>query len=182
MMILQLVEFTKLQKFVLAVAIQLVIIFAIIIFKVAIFIGGSDIVLKIEPVDPRDPLRGDYVAFQYGISNLPSYLARDPQIARGDTVYVVLQQSGKYWFAQGVQKNRPSADPRIFLKGRVASGGGGPGGARLHVVYGMEEYFIPEGKGRDFSFQGKEVAARVVVDENGNAVLKQLYVDDQPWP
>jgi uncharacterized membrane-anchored protein len=52
----------------------------------------------------------------------------------------------------------------------------------LHIVYGIEEYFIPEGQGRNFSFWNKEAAARVAVDENCNAALKQIYIDGEPWP
>lgn len=182
---------TKQTKFILAIALQVVIIFAIIFFKLLILTGGTDVLLRIEPVDPRDPLRGDYVAFQYSISNLDSYISGGQQIRNGDTVYVVLQQSGKYWIAQSVQKTKPSEN-KIFIKGKVSSGGlEGQSdifseqrfnGSRIHVVYGIEEYFIPEGKGRGFSFWDKEGAARVIVDENGNAILKQIYVDDKVWP
>ncbi|PJC47845.1 MAG: hypothetical protein CO034_01100, partial [Parcubacteria group bacterium CG_4_9_14_0_2_um_filter_35_11] len=61
---------TKQTKFIIAIAIQLVIIFSIIIFKMAVLTGGAEVLLRIEPVDPRDPLRGDYLTFQYKISNL----------------------------------------------------------------------------------------------------------------
>ncbi len=183
---------TKQTKFILAIALQVVIVFAIIIFKVSILSGGTDILLRIEPVDPRDMLRGDYATFQYSnISNLDSYISGGQQIRNGDTVYVVLRQSGKYWMAQNVQKTKPISG-EIALKGKVASGGIETqsdilsnqrfGGSRIHIVYGIEEYFIAEGKGQGFSFFNKEAAARVVVDESGNAVLKQIFVDDKPWP
>ena len=182
---------TKQTKFILAISLQAITIFAIIIFKMSVLTGGTDVLLKIAPVDPRDVLRGDYATFQYDISNLDWYIYGGQQIRNGDTVYVVLRQSGKYWYAQNVQKTKP-LDGGIFIKGTVASGGleiqsdtfetQGFGNSNIHVVYGVEDYFIPEGKGRGFSFWNKEAAARVVVDENGNAVLKQLYVNDKPWP
>lgn len=170
--------FTKPSKFILAIAFQVVVIFAIIIFKLSVLTGGIDLLLKIEPVDPRDLLRGDYVTFQYSISNTESYLAREKEIKNGDTVYVVLRQYGKYWSIEGVQKNKPSEE-NIFIKGSVASGGFD---ARMHIVYGIEQYFIPEGEGRNFSFRDKDAAARVAVDDHGNAALKQIYIDDKPWP
>lgn len=172
---------TKQAKFILAIALQAIIILAIIIFKMSVLTGGTDVLLKIAPVDPRDMLRGDYATFQYDISNLDSYISGGQQIRNGDTIYVVLRQIGKYYFAQNVQKTKPT-DGGIFIKGTVSSGGVETGNSRTHVVYGVEDYFIPEGKGQGFSFWNKEAAARVVVDENGNAVLKQLYVDDKPWP
>lgn len=183
---------TKLTKFILAITTQIVIIFALIIFKVSVLTGGTDVFLRIQPVDPTSPFRGDYATFQYDISNLGSYLFDGLQIRNGDTVYVVLGQSGKYWIAQSVQKNMTTGSNQIFIKGKVASGGLESqsdlfpsqrfGGSRIHVVYGIEEYFIPEGKGRNISFWNKEAAARVAVDENGNTVLKQIYVGGKPWP
>ena len=37
-------------------------------------------------------------------------------------------------------------------------------------------------KGGELYFLTKEVAAKVAVDENGNAGLKQIYIDNEPWP
>jgi len=183
---------TKKTKFISAVALQAAIIFAIIIFKLSVLSLGADVLLRIEPVDPRDILRGDYATFQYSsITSLESYISGGQLIRNGDAVYVVLKQSGKYWIAQNVQKTKP-LNREIFIKGRVVSGGVEArsdvfsnqrfSNSRIHVVYGIEEYFIPEGKGQGFSFRNKEAAARVVIDVNGNAVLKEIYVDDKPWP
>lgn len=106
-------------------------------------------------------------------------------------MYVVLFQNGKYWTAERVQNNKPTED-KLFIKGKIESGGlenqnnslsyGNFNNSRIHIVYGIEQYFIPEGKGQNFSFWDKEVAALVAVDDDGNAVLKKIYVDDKPWP
>ena len=183
---------TKLTKFTLAIALQVIIIFAIIIFKVSVLTGGTEVLLKIAPVDPTSPLRGDYATFQYDISNLDSYLLNGSQVRNGDTVYVVLYQSGKFWAAQSASLSKPTGNYQIFIKGKVANGGvesqsgilpyQPSGSSRIHIVYGVEEYFIPEGKGRNFSFWSKEAAASVAVDESGNAALKRIYVDGKPWP
>ncbi len=180
---------TKLTKFIAAITVQVVVIFAIIIFKYSILVGGTEVLLKIAPVDPRDMLRGDYATFQYDISNVDPYSVAG-EIKNGDTVYVALYQGGKYWAIESVRKVQPE-DGSVFIKGKVESGGSGSSaesfsirfmGSRMHIVYGIEQFFIPEGSGRSFSFFGKEAAARVVIDDNGNAVLKQIYVNDKPWP
>lgn len=169
---------TKQTKFIIAIAIQLVIIFSIIIFKMAVLMGGTDVLLKIEPVDPRDPLRGDHLTFSYKISNLDSYLFNYFPVREGDTVYIPLKQQRKYWVAVfGIQKTKPS-DGEIFIKGKVANSYGNS----VRVIYGIEDYFIPEGVGQDFTFWGREIAARVSIDKNGKAVLKQIYVDNKSWP
>lgn len=179
---------TKQTKFILSIALQSMILIAIIVFKVSVISSGMDILLKIEPVDPRDMLRGDYATFQYSnVSNINSYNTGAQQIRNEDTVYVVLQQRGKYWTKNRIQKTKP-AGGEIFIKGKVDSGGAedlaneSSRNYRLHIIYGIEQYFIPEGKGQGFNFQNKDAFARVAVDKNGNAVLKKIYIDDKPWP
>jgi uncharacterized membrane-anchored protein len=170
---------TKQMRFIIALAIQLFILFSIITFKMVVLTGGTDVLLKIEPVDPRDPLRGDHLTFSYEISNLDSSLFNYSPIKEGDTVYVPLIQQGEYWRAGfGVQKTKPISEEGIFIRGKVASSSGNI----IHIIYGIEDYFIPEGTAQDFTFGNQKVAARVSVDENGNAVLKQIYVNHKPWP
>lgn len=169
---------TKQTKFIIAIIIQLVIIFSIIIFKMAVLTSGAEVLLRIEPVDPRDPLRGDHLTFSYEISSLDSYLFNYSPVKKGDTVYVPLKQQGKYWVVVfGIQKTKLT-DGKIFIRGKVVSSYGN----KIRVIYGIEDYFIPEGAGQDFTFWRREAAARVSIDKNGNAVLKQIYVDGKPWP
>lgn len=178
-------------KFVSVVALQAAIIFVIIIFKLSILTGGTEVLLRIQPLDPRDLLRGDYATFQYDISNLDSYHAQGQQVKNGDTVYVVLRQSGKNWLVENIRTAKPTGG-ELFIVGKVESGGFENqadrlalqqlNNSRFHIIYGIEQYFIPEGEGRNFSFTNKEAAAQVAIDDNGNAVIKRIYVDGQPWP
>ncbi len=181
---------TKLTKYIIAITIQIMIILFIIIFKYSILSGGTEVILKIRPVDPRDFLRGDYVTFQYDISSLPYYLALSP-INNQDTVYVELYNMRSSWSATKIHKNHPK-DGKIYIKAKVISGGNDRNNSNLNpryrdysqieLIYGIEQYFIPEGKGKNFSFNNKDSFAKVMIDDQGNAVLKQIYVDDQPWP
>lgn len=185
-------KMTKQAKFAVAIVVQLTIILGMIFFKAVVLTSGTGVVLKIEPIEPRDPLRGDYLTFQYNISHLDYRLFGKDRVRAGDTVYVILRRGRKYWVARRAQKTKPIADNQVFIKGKVVSGeqeswvGAIPwqrlGGARVRVIYGIEEYYLPEGKARGFSFRGREVVAKVFVDESGNALLKQIYVDGKPWP
>lgn len=173
-------------KFIVAMAFQVVVILAIIAAKYSILIGGTSILLQIAPVDPRDPLRGDYITFQYELSQLDSRLFETP-VKPGDTVYVLLRQDGPRWVAYRVLTRKPLPGQEMILKGKIVSGGwegGAPPTRPIRVVYGIEDYFIPEGQGRDLGVwrQGRPAFARVVVDDHGNAVLQQLYAGDRPWP
>lgn len=51
----------------------------------------------------------------------------------------------------------------------------------LRVDYGIESYFVPEGRGMDIEKAqqtGKtEVDAKVIIDKYGNAVIKSLLID-----
>jgi len=168
----------KRLKFFLAIGLQVLIILMIIVFKYSIISGGVDVILRIQPIDPRDPLRGDYITFTYNISRLSNYLVKEKGLKAGDTVYVVLREGKTYWTPVRVSKVRPDFSESFFIKGKVSS----VSNQNLRIVYGIEEYFIPEDKGRNFSFANKFVTAKVSLDKNGNPVLRQVYVDNKPWP
>lgn len=172
---------TKQTKFILAIVSQLIIILFIVIFKASILSSGIEVMLKVAPIDPRDMLRGDYITFQYDISNIDirNFYLSDLEINNGETVYVILGKYGKYWTVSGIQKKKPSGENIIFIKGIVSRSRG----SSLHIIYGIEDYFIPEGKGASFNFWNArdEVFTKVVVNKSGNAVLKEFYVNDKSW-
>ncbi|MFH1745247.1 MAG: GDYXXLXY domain-containing protein [bacterium] len=181
-------------KFISAIFLQLIIIFVIIAFKYSVFTGGTEVFLKILPIDPRSPLRGDYIVFQYDISNLERYNFSYEYLPRnGETVYIKLRQEGKYWVVNNNDVgNIAPQDNSLFIKARVVSGGFDKaavdrdfwlsGSEKIKLEYGIEQYFIPENAGQNFTFWNKEVSAKVAIDENGNAVIKQIFVEGQSWP
>lgn len=185
----------KKAQFLIVVAAQLCVILGIIIYKVSVITGGVPVVLPIEPVDPRDLLRGDYITFQYKISTLePSYFAYSP-VMNGDTVYVPLkEESGIFSADKGIAKEIPKGDTRIFLRGKVERGGAGdsfnptfpvePGNINIRVKYGIEEYFIPEGEGGRLNLWKKEdkACAEVKIDKRGRSAITKIIVNDKPWP
>lgn len=168
-------------QFILAIGFQVLVILVIILFKLSILAGGQEVMLRIEPVDPRDPLRGDYVTFRYEISSISgAYLTGE--VRNGDIIYVPLEYYDGYWqAADGVSRQLPQTYP--FIKGRVTNVDGRlPSVDSIEMRYGIEEYFIPEGTGQALNFWDHDVGAKVVVDDKGNPVLKQLYLDGDPWP
>ncbi|MDD5555750.1 MAG: GDYXXLXY domain-containing protein [bacterium] len=181
-------------SFILAVALQVAVILGMIAYKTSILMMGTVVDLAIEPVDPRDLLRGDYVTFQYAISEPRRSLVTGGAVRNGETVYVVLERSGQLWNAVSVQRTVPAAGDVLFLRGKVAGGGLDSGvtaddwnrapHARIRIVYGIEEYFIPEGTGAALDLGGRTVTpfARVSVDRKGRAVLKGIFIDDRRWP
>ncbi len=137
---------------------------------------GQEVLLKTTPVDPRDLFRGDYVVLRYDISNLnsQSVVFERNDFKSGDKVYVALNTTEKYAFATKVYSQPPSDE--LFIKGTLKDGGNG----RFNVEYGIESYFVPEGKGRDIERQlGRSVDVKIAVDKSGNAVIKSLLIDGQ---
>ena len=192
----------KSTKFILAFALQVIVILGLIILNLSVVEGGTEVFLRIQPVDPRDPLRGDYVSFQYEISRISYYQIRsdsNTSVRNGDELYVVLREGSPYWHVDYASLTMPPVNNGlIFIKGRVVSGGIDPYAPRqelatstrfipitqkeFRVSYGIEQYYIPEGAGNNVSFWNKDTGMRVKVDERGKAIPTQLYVDGKKWP
>jgi uncharacterized membrane-anchored protein len=136
---------------------------------------GTEIILRTVPVDPRDLFRGDYVVLRYEISDLHLDTLAQPEFRadRNTDVYVALQESNGYWQAVRVARHAPATPP--FIKGRVTS----VSSQSIRVSYGIESYFVPEGKGKEIEDQMRKgvVAAVVVLDDRGSAKIKDLILD-----
>jgi uncharacterized membrane-anchored protein len=164
-----------LPKIAVVLAVQLLIIASVLGFKQYTVATGETVRLATQPVDPRDPFRGDYVTFRYDISSLhPEELAGD-QYAYGE-VYVELREGADGdWDAVAIHDDRERAfDDTVLLKGE-ATYFGGPD--LLTVEYGIEELFIPEGSGSDIPFE--DVSVEIKVDRFGNAVPRHILVDGE---
>lgn len=151
---------------------------------------GAPVVLKTQPIDPRSLFSGDYVRLNYEISQLPlESLGGEKDFARGDSVYVVLEAGEEYWQAVSLHRHHPGEVPgKVTIRGKAEHlnemrfrGPGQPPERvkTLHVKYGIENYFVPEGEGRELERPkpGEVVSIRVVVDARGNAGIKAVLVN-----
>ena len=108
--------------------------------------------LRTAPVDPRDPFRGDYVTLDYEISRLPKKLfgkgltqMSKPQA--GTELFTALRVgSDGVAEATGVDVAPPSSGP--YIKGRITEGYW-DGADFIPVEYGIERYYVQEGKGKE---------------------------------
>lgn len=144
---------------------------------------GRPVMLKSAPVDPWDPLRGEYITLGYEISVL-----RQGQVAmigapyrRGQTVWVALKQQGEYWGAVQLSDQRPLAvSGQIPIKATVEYAGGENGGpGDVHVRYGIEQFYVPEGEGRGLPDNGApaNMAVEAMVDSFGRAGLHRVFLE-----
>lgn len=153
-----------------------VVIGGFIAFKEFTLRTGDQVLLKTVPVDPRDLFRGDYVVLRYEISAINTdglhYQASD--FKAGDKVYVLLNvDNDKVATLVDIDRNKP--DNGAFIKGTVKEASN----SRLNIEYGIESYFIPEGKGNQIERNIMKIYTKVAINNFGDAVIKSLVLDGQ---
>ncbi len=144
--------------------------------------GAVTIRLETAPVDPRELLRGDYVLLSYKISEIPlsAFVGERPGNDHiGFPVYVALVPRGGFHeaVAASVDPARLALEPgQLRLVGTLNWQIQGRG---AHVTYGIERYYVPEGKG--VLPRGK-IEAEVAVTADGRPFLTRILVDGRPYP
>lgn len=137
--------------------------------------GDDDVRLQTRPVDPRDVFRGDFVVLDYEISTVETNRADRLLLEPNDTVYVELVQRGETWVA-GRLERQPFDGVDAVIRGIVVRAGT----ETVQVDYGIEQYFLPEGRGRVVE-RASDVDVVVAIDDNGGAVIRHLIVDGEVW-
>jgi len=200
----------KLKRlFIAVVVVQVVFLLGIVGYRETILTLGRTVVLQTIPVDPRDLFEGEYVVLRYEISTIGNYNRPAPgideirvpdageivqpvrretstpsksyfllgEISEGDTVYVGLPGDNDDRFkVLDVQTGGPSPETDLFIKGRVTRSKDGT----LTVEYGIEQYFVPEGRGKEIEL-ADDVKVRVSINRSGTAAIKELIVDGEIW-
>jgi uncharacterized membrane-anchored protein len=134
---------------------------------------GQEIKLKTVPVDPRDLLYGDYVTLGYEISQLsPAMWKGAGELPEpGDRVYVLLKPNNGLYEAAGIYGGKPAAAPgEAVLRGRVDSSWD----EQIRIAYGLEQYYVPEGTGKELEEQAKDMIVTVKVASWGQAKITGL--------
>lgn len=170
-------------KLTIGIVCQLIILVGMVGFKHFTLLTGKPILLETVPVDPRSLFRGDYVILRYKISRLKSGIIKEQKMPkRGDSIYVVLRKGDEFWEPTTAFLSRPVlTEGEIFIKGTIVSY---RWAKSARVEYGIETYFIPEGKGRviEAATRGEKshLSVEVAVDRFGCSVIRQLFIDEKP--
>jgi uncharacterized membrane-anchored protein len=149
-----------------------------------ISLTGKTVFLRTAPIDPRDIFRGDYVRLRYEISGIPFNKATPELLERfkknrADTPVYAALNIGEDGIAEAVSLSLEKPQG-LFIKGNFPSSGdsfsSGPG---MAVKYGIESYFVQQGKGLDMEkMRGSRNAVQVPLEmevalaEDGTAVIK----------
>ncbi len=161
---------------------------------------GREVYLRVQPVDPRDLFRGDYVILGYPMQRLwlsaPAVegpggggqvvktvgAGWDEPLPRDAAVYVQLEpranpETGEpHEFHEAVSVSRKPLAGSINLAGRVVYHSGGA----LSLRYPIDAYYVQAGTGRDIEQAirtRKPVYAQVMVSGSGAARVKGLIVE-----
>lgn len=158
---------------------------SMIVGRAAVLRDGREVVLAVEPVDPRDLLRGDYVTLSYNISRLPASLFSEPPAEEGEeerrTVFVRLKpdEDGVFQPVAARYGQKPEGAPakdEVDIRGTTRSRWDG-GLHSMALRYGIERFYVPEGEGRAIESDLRERAFRmkVAVAKDGTAQIKSFH-------
>ena len=128
---------------------------------------GREVTLQAVPVDPRSLLQGDYAILDYKIAEVPPMA----HWSADDTVYVVLYRCGDVWCAERRSTRRPDPD-EVYIRGTVSNRG--------RLDFGIGTFFVPEGTGHIVE-NASDVKVVVSLSSSGNAVIRSVLVDGQPF-
>lgn len=161
----------------LAIVLQLLILIAIAVKPLLTLTRGTIVLLETVPVDPRDLFRGDYVMLNYKITTLdPAALGLFKELRKGEVVYVGLVPRGKYWTAKSMHLTPPEG---LYLRGTVSSA---EGFVEARISYGIESFFVPEGRGREIERARDRLSVEVAIARDGSAVIRRIFLGDAPFP
>jgi uncharacterized membrane-anchored protein len=167
---------------------QLAILAAMVTIHAAPLVVGETILLRVEPIDPRDLFRGDYMTLSYAISRVPPEgitgipdARREPNYSgprrepEERTVYVSLEPDadGRHWHATRFSTQRPATGK--FIRGIYRSNSYGPG----RLDYGIEAFYVPEGTGGKYEDATRRwhLAAEIALAPWGQAKLRGLRIE-----
>ena len=162
----------------------------IIASRAAILRDGREVTVKVEPVDPRDLLRGDYVRLGYEMSNIPVKLIGNVPTGATETaggaIYVRLKKDADgYWRAASASLDTPSDTPlgpdEADIRGEVSVGWSLAVETSLGVDYGIERFYLPEGEGLaiEQDMRVRPFGVRLALGSDGTPQIKALLDGDK---
>jgi uncharacterized membrane-anchored protein len=143
---------------------------------------GQIVLLETQPVDPRDPLRGDFVRLNYKISDVQTNLFSRPvkkDLPYGTKIFIARAPgTNELYVITRASTNAlaPSSDTEVVFSGRIAYAWWNTTNS-IHVEYGIERYYVAEGTGNPHG----RLTARAVVPASGRAKLQQVFLDGKPY-
>lgn len=161
---------TEAIKLIAVILLFLVILGGFLLYVSFPLLSSKTAILDTRPIDPFDPIRGQYMTVFYQINMIPLIKGAET----GDTVYVVLEEdengTARY---QNALLIKP--DTYLFIKGNIQSINNQSN--TMRVDYGIEQYFFE----RNARFETRIRFIKVKLSDSGGARIVEL-LDEQRNP
>ena len=170
---------TKILIF-LAILFQILLLFSILVYKEMNIRRGVKIIVRTVPVDPRSLFRGDYINLNYEFSriHLNKVKSEGSHFSKGQKVFVKLSKVDGDWKAVQISAKpiKNIGEDEVMIRGSVNRW---PSKNYINVVYGIESYFVPEGKGRyvEKKIFDKRVKVELSINKKGVASVLKIFID-----
>jgi uncharacterized membrane-anchored protein len=159
--------------------------------RAAVLRSGREIVLKVQPIDPNDLLRGDYVQLTYEISRIPTTqitnIPPGQPVSKDGWMYVRVKKGGDgYWHPASATFDGPlGATPEpdeADVRGHIAEGWGLAHDDSIGVDYGIDRFYLPEGEGLALQqdMRVRPFGVRIALASDGTPAIKTLLDGDKP--
>jgi uncharacterized membrane-anchored protein len=153
--------------------------------RVRILQTGTEVLLRTQPVDPRDFLRGDYVTLGYDISSVAAGDLEGTPYRRFLYVKIAPDVDGFYKAVSAHAEPVAVSGSEVLIRGNVdrysacATGEQRIFCGTIRLRYGIESYFVPEGDGKaiEEARNQSKVAIVAAVMPSGRAAIKRLTID-----
>ncbi len=137
---------------------------------------APSVLLRPRPVDPRDILRGDYMILDYDVSHI-ALPAGEKDLAVGSELFVVLEKRGEVHEVAWISSQEPKVElGQVWVRAQVDrfSDKG-----RVQVRYGIEQFYVPEGKGTP---RFEHLLVEAAISPEHRLYIRQLLLDGKRYP
>lgn len=147
-----------------ALAVQTLILLVLLGLATLPFLNAQSILVKVVPVDPWDPYRGEYVRLAYPFSPLP-----ESNFKNGETLYVLLKPDAKGIHQAAAFLREPPTEG-VYLKGKVQWN---------QIRYGIESFYVQKGTAQTYEKAAAQGSLYAVLQVNpsGKVRLQGLRVN-----
>ncbi|WP_421791222.1 GDYXXLXY domain-containing protein [Hyphobacterium sp.] len=141
--------------------------------------SGTEIILDLEPVDPRDILAGYYVIISTPLHLLdPQALEGEDEFDAGDDIYVVVDGSPEDgWTAVSIHRERP--ENGLYINGKVERGWN----ESVRVRYNLERYYADEETAQALEQRQRDdrdsLRLIVSIDRGGRALIRGIEIEGE---
>jgi uncharacterized membrane-anchored protein len=161
----------------------------VIVGRASILQNGTEILLKTEPIDPRDLLRGDYVRLGTSITSIPTNSITDINgrlYTEGGPIYALLKKGPDgFWTLASATFAKPEmyeSPTEAVIRGEVPGGWSLGADSSITADYGIDRFYVPEGEGLQIEqdMRTRTFSILIAVDKNsGEAQIKALLDGDK---